>query len=123
MGLLFTFVDKMYLVGASEAGAPGLVFPPDFLQQSYSFQKFVTVALILTWLSIVSVKFSYLFLFKRLIDRIRPLVIYWWFVAVFNAVISAYGAAVYIIACPKFYTIDTCKCLISGGVHPISAIF
>ena len=109
IGLLFTFIDEMYLVGASEAGIPGLEFPPDFLDQSYDFHKMVTVALILTWCSIVSVKFSYLFLFKKLINRMRALVIYWWLVVAFNGVISAYGAAVYIAACPKFYTLDSCE--------------
>lgn len=114
MVLLFTFIDKMYVVGASEAGLPGLVFPLDFLDQAFDFQKLVTVSLILTWCSIVAVKFSYLFLFRKLIDRIRPLVIYWWFVAVFNAMISAYGAAVYIAACPDFYSIEACESMSSG---------
>lgn len=109
MGLLFKLVDKMYLVGASEAGTPGLVFPPDFLDQAYDFQKFAAVALILTWCSIVSVKFSYLFLFKKLLSRVPALVIYWWVVAVFNAIISAYGASVYIAACPTFYNIKSCE--------------
>lgn len=102
----------MYLVGATETGMLGVVLPADFIQQAFEFHKLVTVALILTWFSIVSVKFSYLFLFKRLIDRMPLMVIYWWVVAVFNGLISAYGAAVYIAACPDFYNMKSCKFLL-----------
>ena len=109
MALLFTFIDKMYLVGATQSDPPGIELPSDFIEEAFVFQKFVTVALILTWCSIVSVKFSYLFLFKKLIDRIRPMIIYWWFVAVFNATISLYGASVYIAACPDFYSLKACE--------------
>ena len=42
------------------------------------------------------------FLFRKLMDRLPPLIIYWWFVVGFNGIISAYGAAVYIAACPDF---------------------
>ena len=109
MGLLFTLIDDMYLVEVTEAGTPGVVLPSDFLEDAFNFQKYVAVALILTWCSIVSVKFSYLFLFKKLIDRMPPMIMYWWFVAVFNAIISAYGATVYIAACPEFYTFKSCE--------------
>ena len=119
MALLYTFVDKMYLVEATETGMPGIQYPPDFIHQAFDFQKLVAVALILTWCSIVSVKFSYLFLFKRLIDRLRPMVIYWWIVAVFNGMISAYGAAVYIAVCPDFYNYKSCRFLLSRDRGPI----
>lgn len=115
MGVLFKLADTMFLIGASEAGAPGLIFPPDFIERSFEFEKLAAVVGILTWCSIVSVKFSYLFLFKKLLSRIRPLVIYWWFVAVFNAIISAYGATVYIAACPVFYNINACKNVFWNG--------
>ncbi|KAI9876909.1 MAG: hypothetical protein M1830_005310 [Pleopsidium flavum] len=107
----------MYLVGATEVGMPGIVLPADFIEQAFDFQKLVAVALILTWCSIVSVKFSYLFLFKRLIDRMPPMVIYWWVVAVFNGMISAYGAAVYIAACPDFYNMRSLQCAFGKGVQ------
>lgn len=113
MGLLFTFIDKMYLVGATEIGMPGIMLPPDFIEQAFDFQKLVAIALILTWCSIISVKFSYLFLFKRLIDRMPLLLMYWWVVFVFNAITSAYGAAVYIVACPDFYNLKSCKSLVA----------
>ena len=111
MALLFTFVDKMYLVGALENGIPMVQLPADFIEQAFDFQKLVVIALILTWCSMASVKFSYLFLFKKLINRVRSILIYWWFVVVFNALVAAYGASVYIVACPTFYNIEGRKSL------------
>lgn len=72
VALPFAFADKMYLIGAVEAGMIDIELPSDFLQQAYDFQNLVAVALILIWCSIVSVKFSYLLLVKTLINRIRP---------------------------------------------------
>lgn len=110
IGLLFKFADKMYIVGSQESGdLIGVPLPGDFIEQAYDFQKLVTVALILTWLTIVSVKFSYLFLFRRLIGRMPKLIAYWWFAAVYNAVISTYGAIVYGVECPHFYSLKNCK--------------
>ncbi|MCJ1270048.1 hypothetical protein MMC22_009942 [Lobaria immixta] len=112
----------MYLVEATETGMPDVKFPPDFINQAFDFQKLVAVALILTWSSIVSVKFSYLFLFKRLIDRLRPMVIYWWIAAVYNGMISAYGAAVYIAVCPDFYNYKSFQCAFGKGVQKSIAL-
>ena len=70
------FVDKMYLVEAAVLGLPPSELPLDFPEQAISFEKLITVVLILTWCSIVSVKFCFLFLFRKLVDRVRPLVIY-----------------------------------------------
>ncbi len=109
MTLLFIFVDRMYLVGAIESGTLGIEHSSAIIKDVFDLHKFVTVGLVLTWCSIISVKFSYLFLFKRLIDRLRPMIIYWWFVAVFNAIISVYGAAVYFAICPHFYSLRSCE--------------
>ena len=122
MALLFTFADRMYLVGAVEAGVTDIDLPSDFIQQAFDFHKLVTVALVLTWCSIVSVKFSYLFLFKRLINRIRPLIIYWWFTAVFNGMISIYGGIVYGVACPEYYSLKACKFLALNGSLFVSMV-
>lgn len=111
IGVLLTIVDKMYLIGASESGnLTDVPLPDDFIEQAYVFQKMVTVSLVLTWCSIVSVKFSYLFLFRRLIGRIPKMTTYWWIAVVYNAMISIYGGIVYGVACPDFYSLKACKC-------------
>lgn len=100
--LLNTF-DQMYVVAAPESGNLDHVsFPADFIEQSYYFQKMVTVSLVLSWLALVSVNFSYLLLFKRIIGRIPHMVRHWWIAAVYNAMMSIYGAIVYGVACPHY---------------------
>ena len=110
IALLMKFIDQMYIVGTSESGnLIDVSLPGDFIQEAYFFQKMVTVSLVLTWCAIVAVKFSYLFLFKRLISRLPKMVVYWWIAAIYNAVISVYGGVVYGVACPWFYTLKACK--------------
>lgn len=101
-------VDKMYLVQAFSIGLPGADIPPDFLQQSYDFHKWITVSLMLAWCAIIAVKFSFLFLFWKLIDRLQPLVIYWWVVTAFNIVVLGYGVSVYYVACPYYNDPNVC---------------
>ena len=107
MGLLPTFLDEQYIVtGALEYGDPnGAPLPDNFIEQAFRSQKFNVLAMVLTWISIVCVKFSYLFLFKRLITRLPYMVGYWWFAAGYNTLISIYGATVYGVACPHFYSL------------------
>lgn len=40
----------------------------------------------LQWTTIFAVKFAYLTFFRRLVDRLRPLIIYWQFIVGFSAV-------------------------------------
>ena len=95
MVLLFIFVDNLFLVEALEGNTIPADLPIDFLRRITEFEKLALAALVLTWCSIISVKFSYLFLFRKLIDRIRPMVLYWWVAVVFNALISIYGIIIY----------------------------
>jgi hypothetical protein len=107
--LSFTFLDQMYVVGALENGVPVDQLPSDFIDQAFDYQKFSDIALILSWLSMVCVKYSYLLLFKRLINRVRPMVIFWWFTVVLNGVVSVYGISIYILTCPIFYNLNASK--------------
>jgi hypothetical protein len=118
LGIIYTISNEMYLVESLLFSVPNLQLPPDWMQQSFDYQKFVTVSLILTWFSIISVKFSFLFLFRKLIDRVRYMVIYWWVVVIFNLAIAGYGASVYILGCPWFYSIKACEfCLERASSH------
>ncbi|KAL8792681.1 MAG: hypothetical protein Q9195_004741 [Heterodermia aff. obscurata] len=117
IGLLLKLADEMYVVGSQESGnLIGVAVPSNFIDQAYYFQKMVTVALILTWLTIVSVKFSYLFLFRRLIGRMPKMMAYWWFVAGYNALISVYGAIVYGVECPYYYTLKDLQGIFGSGL-------
>lgn len=104
MVLLFVFVDDLFLVEALEGNTIPTDLPVDFLERVFDFEKLAVGALVLTWCAIISVKFSYLFLFRKLVDRIRPMVIYWWVAVVFNAVISIYGIIIYAAIRPWYCT-------------------
>ena len=104
MVLLFIFVDDLFLVEALEGNTIPANLPVDFLQHVLEFERLVVGALVLTWCAIISVKFSYLFLFRKLIDRLRPMVIYWWVAVVFNALISIYGIIIYAVIRPWYCT-------------------
>ena len=66
----------------------------------------------LSWATIFAAKFSYLWFFRRLVDRLRPLVIYWRVVVTVTAV----GAQLCIlqahISCPRM---DSRSCELYGA--------
>ena len=104
MVLLFIFVDDLFLVEALEGNTIPDNLPVNFLEHVLDFEKLVVGAMVLTWCAIISVKFSYLFLFRKLIDRIRPMILYWWVAVVYNALISAYGIVIYAYVRPWYCT-------------------
>ena len=118
MVLLFIFVDDLFLVEALEGNTIPASLPVDFLEHVTQFEKLVVGALVLTWCSIISVKFSYLFLFRKLIDRIRPMVLYWWVAVVFNALISIYGIIIYAGVRPWYCTTISGTSWILTLTHP-----
>lgn len=102
-------MDNMYLTEAVTFAPTRFTLQPQDLNRVFDFRKLVTASLILTWVAMMAVKFSFLALFKRLIDRIPPLIKYWRVVVAFNLAVTAYGASVYVIACPHFSGIKVGK--------------
>ena len=99
---LYAAMDDIYLTEAMTY-APSLVaITPDNLNRVFQFRKLATASLTLSWVAMMAVKFSFLALFKRLIDRMPRLIRYWWIVVIFNLAVTGYGASVYVIACPHF---------------------
>lgn len=92
----------MYLIFALITRTPGVVPPPmeDLAKMSDDFRLNVTVTLILCWCTIMAVKFSFMFFFKKLIDRLPTLTIYWWVIFAYNIIVLGYGASVYYVVCP-----------------------
>lgn len=104
MVVLYFNMDDMYFTEAMTYAPTRLGRPPQpqDMDRVFQFRKLVTASLILTWVAMMAVKFSFLALFKRLIDRIHSLTMYWWVVVAFNLAVTGYGASVYVIACPHF---------------------
>ncbi|KAI9676948.1 MAG: hypothetical protein M1817_006787 [Caeruleum heppii] len=119
VAILFVFIDDAYLVEALQSGqtlSEEDLFS-DVLGRSWDFQKWAVICLIVLWQSITAVKFSYLFLFRKLIDRIHPMVLYWRVVVAYTLVTWAFGIAAYIVPCPYFYSLKSLQCSQGSGVN------
>ncbi|KAL8683839.1 MAG: hypothetical protein Q9186_000182 [Xanthomendoza sp. 1 TL-2023] len=118
-------LDKMYRIQALSAALPiALSFGFDvkaisgdgvFLQQAYEYLKWITVNQTLAWSSVFAVKFSFLFLFRRLIERLPRLIIYWWLVVAFNVVAFGYGLLTYFLICPHYNDPKIYECSLPSG--------
>jgi hypothetical protein len=105
--LLFTYIDGMYLAQAFILVGPSIVVsaPPNFLTIVFDYQKMALVSLCSTWCVIICVKMSFLLFFRKLIDKMPPLILYWRITLGVNIIVSVYGFAVYLVACPYFYSL------------------
>ncbi|EMD68471.1 hypothetical protein GGP41_003316 [Bipolaris sorokiniana] len=103
-------MNRMYLIVALQTGVPGVIPPPDWMQISFHFHKWVTVCGMVAWASVVAVKLSFLFFFKKLIDRVPVLNYYWWVVVLFNLACLGYGTAIWYIGCPYYFDPRELQC-------------
>ena len=101
-GIYFSFIDQMYLVEAVIINPANFALAGDIISVSTTFHKLSDACLILIWTTVCGVKFSFLSLFRKLVDRNRPLTIYWRIALAFNIVVWLYGIAGFIIPCPYF---------------------
>ncbi|TGO58032.1 hypothetical protein BCON_0059g00110 [Botryotinia convoluta] len=112
IGLLFNYIDNLFMTEALILGTSEIYtqLPKDFIQRVYDYSERSTISLMCAWGAIVSVKFSFLFFFKKLIDRIKSMTRYWWVVFVLNLIIAGYGLAIYILACPHYNNPQVLQC-------------
>ncbi len=105
-------IDKLYLVHdlstalpyAISIGFPIEDMPADstFLQPVYEYLKWITVNKTLAGCSVFAVKFSFLFLFRKLIDRLPRLITYWWVVVAFKVLGFGYCFSTNFLSCPYY---------------------
>lgn len=76
MALLFKYINKMYMAEALLFGVPNAELSSNFIEDSYWYHKISAVALIMTWCSLVSVKFCFLFLFRKILNRTKSMLTY-----------------------------------------------
>ncbi len=110
MGMLFYFVNDLYTAEALLMHVSIFDLHSNVIQDSLKSGKWGIVSLITTWIAVNSVKLSFLSLFRKLVDRIRPMIIYWWFVLAYTIVVGLYGISTYLGPCPTFNDIKSCKC-------------
>ena len=101
MVVLYINIDNLYFVQAITHAPTRFAFHPQDLNRVFTFRKLITPSLILTWVAMITVKFAFLALFWRLIDRIPPLIRYWRVVVAFNLAVTGYGISVYLVPCSQ----------------------
>ncbi|PLB48607.1 hypothetical protein P170DRAFT_474962 [Aspergillus steynii IBT 23096] len=84
-------VVRMYKLSALQGGLA--VEIPNLMAMSYQYHKFYTICLMLGWASFNAIKFGFLLIFKKMIDRLPTWMIYWWVVVVYTAGVMGYGFA------------------------------
>lgn len=80
LGLYLEFSKDMFLNEALMTKPLQTKLPSDYLSIWIRFHKMSASYLALTYTTIFSVKFSFLFFFRTLTQRARQMVIYWWMV-------------------------------------------
>ncbi|KAL8877830.1 MAG: hypothetical protein Q9198_004230 [Flavoplaca austrocitrina] len=121
-----TLLDKLYLIFEMSASLPDALsigfsiedLPKDsaFLRPVYEYLKWITINQALGWCSIVAVKFSFLFLFKKMLDRIPPMITYWWFVVAFTTIAWGYGFSTFFLNCPYYNNPKIYECSSPSGI-------
>ena len=124
--MTYAKIEELYIGEAFLVGLNGFIPPADAFQEIFDYKTFETASWILLWAAISSVKFSFLFLFKKLIDRIPPMLRYWWVAFLVNVVVFAFGIPAVIVGCPYFgNNLELCKswsshCTIHSLIlHPV----
>ena len=97
---------------------PGLIqFPADIVQRLDSYQRLYYTYPTLAWTTIFSVKLAYLYFFRRLVDRLRSLIIYWRVIVVSTVVFYLSCVISIYIACP-LKGLDTGKSQVPQYMSP-----
>jgi hypothetical protein len=86
--------------------------PTDLNRLIVRFMRTMFAHSTLSWGAIYAAKFSYLFFFRHLIDRIRSLVIYWRVVVTFTAMAAFLSIFLSPISCPH---VDLQACELSSS--------
>ena len=106
---LMVSLDTEYMIEAFVFKVPGLELSSDFLERTTTVQQTTAAVVTLSWCAVASVKFSFLFLFRKLIARVRYMTVYWWFVVLVNLGVLAYGCSVYFVSCPHIFEFEAGK--------------
>lgn len=132
-GMMLGIIDDAYATNAVlQPNGLALALQPGFVQKAFNYKKKIDIVMMLAWATILCVKLSYLFLFRRLIDRLRYMTVYWWVIFIFIIGTSGYVFAIYYLVCPYyddfrasklsseiyFETMLTCKvqCVTGDGI-------
>ncbi len=94
-GLYYAFIGILYT-----SQAISFIPPPDFLQESEHAATHAFAANLLCWTTIFSIKFSFLFYFRALVNRLYKMEVWWWFTLAVFIPITAMVIPGAFIVCP-----------------------
>lgn len=97
-GLFFSYIKTAYAIEAVLDRKASL--PPYFLQTLENAATYAQIAQLLCWITIFSIKFSFLFYFRALVNRLYKMEIWWWCTLVVLVPTAAVSIAGSFIACP-----------------------
>ncbi|PWY71379.1 hypothetical protein BO83DRAFT_427980 [Aspergillus eucalypticola CBS 122712] len=107
-------IDPMYLLVAMELGIKDVAVPADIIEVGYVYHEWSAICLTVSWCAFGAVKLSFLFFFKKLIDRIKPWQIYWWAITVYTAAVLIYGSLIFFLSCPYYYDMRQFTCSVGS---------
>lgn len=97
-GLFFSFIGTWYQFELITEGKA--LPPPNFIQRVEDVATYATVAQLLCWTTIFSIKFSFLFYFRALVNRLYKMEVLWWFTFAGLVPTAAISIAGVFIVCP-----------------------
>ena len=105
--LLFTAVQANYNEEKSVVNPN--TSPIDLLKSAVHGTRLVLAADVLLWFTVYAIKFSFLFFFRQLVDRLRGLTIWWWVVFSLLLPMGILNATTNFIACPHLDIVHISK--------------
>ena len=103
-GLLYTFAETLYDPDSCGLFPDPETKPDELASHIKSSQQYQLTFLTLTWIVIFCVKFSFLFLFRPLVNRMRGMLLFWRFVVVLTSISFFICVGEPFFSCPKFGT-------------------
>ncbi|KIA75365.1 hypothetical protein HK57_00148 [Aspergillus ustus] len=89
---------------------PPLELAARIMNTTYTLHVWTFVAMTTATCSLGAVKFSFLWFFKKMIDRIRAWEIYWWAVMLYTLATLVYAVTLPFTGCPFFYNPRVVEC-------------
>lgn len=105
-GLLYKIVPKLYFYEELELNSTESLLLPvsDDVKGIVSLERIMDAYMLISWLVIFAVKFCFLSFFRGMIDRLKPMIIYWRVVVLLTAIFGAVSLCESFIACPRIGT-------------------
>lgn len=108
-GIAWHEINSMYMIEAMITHKPDAEMPKDVIARALEFHKMVETALTLAWTCVFAIKFSFLFFFRSLTDKVCTFNTYWWSVSVLTVIIWIGGILGFWLPCPWFTGTRGCR--------------